>query len=67
MLNNFTNKTKAMPAGIRAQLLNVKTRELIMDFVVERQPGVTHVLNAISPAWTCAFPFAEHVVSMDDN
>ena len=56
-----------MPAGIRAQLLNVKTRELIMDFVVERQSGVTHVLNAISPAWTCAFPFAEHVVSMDNN
>ena len=67
MLNKFMNKTKAMPAGIRAQLLNVKTRELIMDFVVERQSGVTHVLNAISPAWTCAFPFAEHVVSMENN
>ena len=65
MLKHFSNKTKTMPAGIRAQLLNRSTRELIMDFVVEKESGVTHILNAISPAWTCAFPFAEYVVSLN--
>ncbi len=49
--------------GIRAQLLNRKTRELIMDFVVEGDQDSIHVLNAVSPAFTCCFPFAEYVVN----
>lgn len=48
--------------GIRAQLLNKKTRELVMDFVVEGDDNSVHVLNAVSPAFTCSFPFAEWVV-----
>jgi L-2-hydroxyglutarate oxidase len=48
--------------GIRAQLLNKQTRELIMDFVVEGDSDSVHVLNAVSPAFTCCFPFAEYVV-----
>ncbi len=48
--------------GIRAQLLNKKTRELIMDFVVEGDDDSVHVLNAVSPAFTCCFPFAAWVV-----
>lgn len=47
--------------GIRAQLLNRATGRLVNDFVVERGPSSTHVLNAISPAWTSAFPFARFV------
>lgn len=47
--------------GIRAQLLNRVTGRLVNDFVVERGPSSTHVLNAISPAWTSAFPFARFV------
>ena len=53
---------KPMPPGIRAQLLNKKTGELVMDFVVEHSKQSTHVLNAVSPAFTCAFSFAEYVV-----
>jgi L-2-hydroxyglutarate oxidase len=49
--------------GIRAQLLNLKTHELVMDFLVEHAENSTHVLNAVSPAFTCAFSFAEHLVS----
>ena len=49
--------------GIRAQLLNRQTRELIMDFVVEGDNESIHVLNAVSPAFTCCFPFAEYVVN----
>jgi L-2-hydroxyglutarate oxidase LhgO len=48
--------------GIRAQLLNIKERKLEMDFVVEGDAKSTHVLNAVSPGWTCAMPFAEYLV-----
>jgi len=48
--------------GIRAQLLDIRTLELVQDFVVEGDERSVHVLNAVSPAFTCAFPFAEWVV-----
>jgi (S)-2-hydroxyglutarate dehydrogenase len=50
------------PPGIRAQLLNIAERSLVSDFVVEGDSNSTHVLNAVSPAFTCAFPFADYVV-----
>ena len=48
--------------GIRAQLLNKRTRELVQDFVVEGNRQSVHILNAVSPAFTCSFPFAAWVV-----
>jgi L-2-hydroxyglutarate oxidase LhgO len=48
--------------GIRAQLLNKKTNELVMDFVVEGNKESIHILNAVSPAFTCSFPFAKYVI-----
>ncbi len=48
--------------GIRAQLLDIRTRKLEMDFVIEGDGKSTHILNAVSPGWTCAIPFARHVV-----
>jgi (S)-2-hydroxyglutarate dehydrogenase len=48
--------------GIRAQLLDREQGRLVMDFVVETSANATHVLNAISPAFTCAFPFARRIV-----
>jgi L-2-hydroxyglutarate oxidase LhgO len=48
--------------GIRAQLMNMKTMELVMDFVVEGDGQTIHVLNAVSPAFTSSFPFAKWVV-----
>jgi L-2-hydroxyglutarate oxidase LhgO len=49
-------------AGIRAQLVDTRTAELLNDFVVEPGPCSTHILNANSPAFTSALTFAEHVV-----
>jgi len=49
--------------GIRAQLVNLKSRKLEMDFVLEGDSKSLHVLNAVSPGWTCALPFADHVCS----
>jgi L-2-hydroxyglutarate oxidase LhgO len=48
--------------GIRAQLLDLDSRRLVMDFCLEGDQRSLHVLNAVSPAWTCSLPFAEHVV-----
>ncbi len=48
--------------GIRAQLLNKKTLELVQDFVVESDNNSVHVLNAVSPAFTSSIPFANWVV-----
>ena len=48
--------------GIRAQLLDKTTLNLVQDFVVEGDDKSIHVLNAVSPAYTCAFPFAEFLI-----
>lgn len=48
--------------GIRAQLFNTRTRMLEMDFVHQGDDRSLHVLNSVSPAFTCAFPFAEYLV-----
>jgi len=48
--------------GIRAQLLDREKRELVMDFLVERGERSTHVLNAISPAFTSSMSFAEYIL-----
>ena len=47
--------------GIRAQLVDIKKRKLEMDFVLEGDRHSMHVLNAVSPAFTCSIPFSEHV------
>jgi (S)-2-hydroxyglutarate dehydrogenase len=47
--------------GIRAQMLDRSSGRLVTDFLVEAGPASTHVLNAISPAFTSAFPLARHV------
>ena len=48
--------------GIRAQLLDREKRELVMDFLVERGERSTHVLNAISPAFSSSMSFAEYIL-----
>jgi L-2-hydroxyglutarate oxidase LhgO len=48
--------------GIRAQLLDRDKMQLTMDFVVEYGENSTHILNAVSPAFTCAFSFSRLIV-----
>ncbi|MGB1799470.1 MAG: L-2-hydroxyglutarate oxidase [Gammaproteobacteria bacterium] len=48
--------------GIRAQLINKKTKQLEMDFKFEGDDKSFHVLNAVSPAFTCAIPFSQLLV-----
>lgn len=48
-------------SGIRAQLVDITKRILVMDFVLEGDNKSMHVLNAVSPGFTCALPFAAYV------
>ena len=47
--------------GIRAQLLNIREKKLEMDFVLEGNKESMHILNAVSPWFTCSIPFAKYV------
>lgn len=49
--------------GIRPQLINTKTNKLEMDYILQPSDNELHVLNAISPAFTSAFAFAEMIVT----
>ncbi len=53
--------------GIRAQLVNVRERRLEMDFRFEGDDRSFHVLNAVSPAFTCAMPFARYLFDRIDG
>jgi L-2-hydroxyglutarate oxidase LhgO len=48
--------------GIRAQMLDKESHKLVSDFVIDQGLYSTHILNAISPAFTSAFPFARFVL-----
>lgn len=52
----------AHKVGIRPQLVRRSDDRLEMDFHVEKNERSLHVLNAISPAFTCAFSFAAHLL-----
>jgi L-2-hydroxyglutarate oxidase LhgO len=49
-------------AGIRPQLVDWNTKEMIMDFIVVRDGDSVHVLNAISPAFTSSIAFARFIM-----
>ena len=58
-LSSFTSWGKT---GIRAQLIDIKNKKLEMDFKFEGDEKSFHVLNAVSPAFTCAEPFSKLIV-----
>lgn len=47
--------------GLRAQLYDTRKHQLMEDFVIEQGENSTHILNAVSPAFTSSFAFARHV------
>ena len=48
--------------GIRAQLYDRVSGKLAEDFRLEKGPHSTHVLNAISPAFTASFALADLII-----
>ncbi len=62
-LKLYENDFEWFSPGIRAQLFNKKSGTLQMDFVNIKNTNQYHILNSISPAWTCSFKTAEFVVN----
>lgn len=52
---------KSPKAGIRPQLISLREKKLMMDFLVVKEKHTLHVLNAISPAFTSSMAFAKHI------
>ena len=48
--------------GIRPQLVDWRTKQLLMDFIVERAGDTLHVLNPVSPAFTSSMELARQIV-----
>ena len=48
--------------GIRAQPYDQKNHELVQDFVMLQGPNSTHIINAISPAFTTSFELADYIL-----
>ena len=48
--------------GIRAQLFNLKTKKIVKDFLCLNGVNSTHILSAISPAFTASFAFADFII-----
>lgn len=49
--------------GIRSQIFDPEAKQLVTDFVTIGQGRVLHVLNAISPAFSASFAFADYLVA----
>ena len=52
-------------AGVRAQAM-LPDGSLVDDFLIETAPNQVHVLNAPSPAATCALEIAKHIATSVD-
>jgi L-2-hydroxyglutarate oxidase LhgO len=53
--------TRSEKIGIRAQLINTHTDELVMDYMILTDSHSTHVLNSVSPGFTSSMSFAKMV------
>jgi L-2-hydroxyglutarate oxidase LhgO len=49
--------------GIRPQLVDWRTKELVMDFLVLARDASVHVMNPISPAFTSSMELARQIVA----
>jgi len=63
-LNSNANWVK-YPSGIRAQIINTKTKAIEMDYIVKTEKNAIHILNAVSPGWTSAIPFTRWVIEQN--
>jgi len=52
---------RATKVGIRPQLVDWRTKELVMDFLVLAKDETVHVLNPVSPAFTSSMDLARSI------
>tara|TARA_Y100000589_G_C27193329_1_gene645701 strand:- start:2858 stop:4096 length:1239 start_codon:yes stop_codon:yes gene_type:complete len=48
--------------GIRPQLVDISSKKLVDDFLCMKGQNSTHILNAISPAFTASFSLADLII-----
>jgi (S)-2-hydroxyglutarate dehydrogenase len=53
----------ATKVGIRPQLVDWETKQMVMDFMVVAHGATVHVLNPISPAFTSSMDLAQGIVA----
>ena len=53
---------KSTKVGIRSQLFNLEEQKLEDDFICLNSENSTHVLNAVSPAFTASFELADKII-----
>ena len=53
---------KSDKVGIRSQLFDIKSKSLVKDFRLEKGYASTHIMNAISPAFTASFALADLII-----
>ncbi len=59
---NSGNINQSMKVGIRAQLFDLNKDKLVDDFLCINGQNSTHVLNAVSPAFTASFALADLII-----
>lgn len=50
--------------GIRPQLIKTKSHEFVNDFIYEIIDENIHIVNSVSPAFTCSFALAEYIINL---
>ena len=50
--------------GIRPQLIKTESHEFVNDFIYEIIDENIHIVNAVSPAFTCSFALAEYIINL---
>lgn len=58
---------KSKKVGIRAQLFDKNKKELVMDFLIAKTTNETHILNAVSPAFTSSFALAKNILCTEQK
>ena len=61
--NKFQLEMDSTTYGIRAQLINRNTYELVNDFIYEKIDNNIHIVNAVSPAFTSCFSLSEFILN----
>lgn len=69
LIPNIKNSdiVKSDKVGIRSQLFNLEQKKLEDDFICINGENSTHVLNAISPAFTSSFELADLIIDKSYN
>ena len=62
MVVTFEDIELSEKVGIRSQLFNHETSKLENDFICLHVANSTHILNAISPAFTASFSLADLII-----